>query len=987
MAMAQDCGRMLRILRDSVNQMFDADTKVDGVSVVFERNDIVDEHGQRADTEWAAEYATGFGDGKTLENAHKKLRGWVEALNENSAALHGMNTDVRLYKEETAVLHMSGDLLDEISDQSAEMTSPASAAGATKVPLLGASVEMQGPNDLEGAHGGGSLGNIGHIVGVIASDDLEALRVRLHNLVRGNAIMKHRDIEEQLYDSVKDTGVYKSCFVVYFHGQSLGEKIIKYLKAFGATIYELPETTAARNLKVQELQQDINDRATASEETNKQKFHLLSDFYEHAVTLRKFVNQEKMIYYTLNKCTDQSEDGAEYANRTITRLRAQVWCPTYAINTVRNACQIANRKCADAGSSDGNLVMIKENKVNKDEVRPTYNRTNRFTQGFQAIVDGYGIPDYMEINPTIFATAMFPFLFGVMFGDWVHGILMTTFAGFLIFNEEKFLAIEDRNEIFEYLFSGRYTIFVMGICATYMGLIYNEALSCSVDFFGTAYQYSYICQSSVGNGDPTLFPDYAGVRGADWRGYAQYSAKGCTKETMKDSNKGVGTDNCWHLLADYYEQLPCGVTSTFPCSQEIRDAMNTCQAGLVTSTTTLTIKTESFVVPSGHGSDHFLPGDVGQPHGNNTHTSNLATVPAKRSLTPYVFGVDPVWRYSSQNIQFTNSLKMKMSVILGVSQMIVGIILKWINTIHFEKWGYLGAVCVPELLFMSCTFGYMCFLIFLKWSTDYTQGIAGAGQPCWESCPDYGTAADYKGMGCYREPPMIITTLIGMFMSTGAVGQDQTETFDRCKFYLFESQQGLQLFFLLVALICVPWLFAVEPILVHREHQAEMRHKERAGIIAHTSEDSAEDEIILDEDGEEEDDFSMGDVIVGQAIHAIEFILGAVSNTASYLRLWALSLAHSQLSEVFWEYIFKGYEIELLGGQYPGLASGNVFFIIVCYAVFFCCTIAVLMVMESLSAFLHALRLQWVEFQNKFYHATGYKFTPLDFEGESIDFD
>merc|ERR1712188_336135 len=154
--------------------------------------------------------------------------------------------------------------------------------------------------------------------------------------------------------------------------------------------------------------------------------------------------------------------------------------------------------------------------------------------------------------------------------------------------------------------------------------------------------------------------------------------------------------------------------------------------------------------------------------------------------------------------------------------------------------------------------------------------------------------------------------------------------------------------------------------------------------ICRTSEDDGDDDPNEDE---EEDPFSMGDVIVGQAIHAIEFILGCVSNTASYLRLWALSLAHSQLSEVFWEYIFKGYEIELLGGQYPGLASNNVAFIIVCYAVFFACTIAVLMVMESLSAFLHALRLQWVEFQNKFYHATGYKFTPLNFEDSEMPMD
>lgn len=108
-------------------------------------------------------------------------------------------------------------------------------------------------------------------------------------------------------------------------------------------------------------------------------------------------------------------------------------------------------------------------------------------------------------------------------------------------------------------------------------------------------------------------------------------------------------------------------------------------------------------------------------------------------------------------------------------------------------------------------------------------------------------------------------------------------------------------------------------------------------------------------------------------IETIEFVLGTVSNTASYLRLWALSLAHGQLAEVFLNQIFI-YALKAKNFNFTLL------FAFLLWPAFWAVTFGVLMCMDALECFLHTLRLHWVEFQNKFYKGEGYAFKPFRYE-------
>nr|VDZ47470.1 vacuolar_proton-ATPase-like_protein_putative/GeneDB:LmjF.32.0920 [Leishmania donovani] len=383
-----------------------------------------------------------------------------------------------------------------------------------------------------------------------------------------------------------------------------------------------------------------------------------------------------------------------------------------------------------------------------------------------------------------------------------------------------------------------------------------------------------------------------------------------------------------------------------------------------------------------------------------TYPTTPNGLPSVKPPHVYAIGLDAAWTETDNKLEFYNSVKMKHAVIVGVAQMFAGLLLSLSNSIYEKNWYKIAFLFVPEFVFLLCTFGYMSILIMVKWCRT------------WENT---------------NKAPSILEIMTNFFLQPGSVPNP-----------LFSGQAGLQVFLLLAAFAMVPFMLLGMPYIEMRDYKrwqqrrqvgGSRRHHGRAlrvSVVAietsdytdvflnepsaslqhrqanYSGDESAHRNLMSDDDetanifgddsmhpfgvstanseegatatviereNEKFEHFDVSELIIHYVIHTIEYVLSSVSNTASYLRLWALSLAHAQLSEVFFSFtVAKTLDIDNSSG----------FVIAIGVLLWLGATLGVLVGMEALSAFLHALRLHWVEFQNKFYAGDGRTFDPLD---------
>ncbi len=206
------------------------------------------------------------------------------------------------------------------------------------------------------------------------------------------------------------------------------------------------------------------------------------------------------------------------------------------------------------------------------------------------------------------------------------------------------------------------------------------------------------------------------------------------------------------------------------------------------------------------GSHWDLPAIV-----NGTDTASVANFRGQ----PYPYGVDPAWYHTTNELAFFNSMKMKLAVTLGVSQMIFGICLGALNDLYFKDRLAIFFEFIPRLIFILATFGYMVFIILLK------------------ACKDW----NFPG----ASPPLLIQTMINMFLSPGSVPSEDE---------LYAGQSVIQAVLLLAAVFSVPVMLFPIPCITNCRNKAYLRKHGLGGLGNRKPEDLVDPEKDIQMEGQ-----------------------------------------------------------------------------------------------------------------------------------------
>jgi V-type H+-transporting ATPase subunit a len=181
---------------------------------------------------------------------------------------------------------------------------------------------------------------------------------------------------------------------------------------------------------------------------------------------------------------------------------------------------------------------------------------------------------------------------------------------------------------------------------------------------------------------------------------------------------------------------------------------------------------------------------------------------------------------------------------------------------------------IPQMIFLIFLFFYMTLLMFIKW----TRYSASNPDPTSAHCA-----------------PSILITFINMVLF-----KDSNVITESCKTpYMYAMQGGIQRLLVLCAFVCIPWMLFAKPILImqdrkKRQHQPIMPYNTEGQDTENGQPQSIVPAAVEGSHGGHSDSEEMSEIFIHQGIHTIEYVLGSVSHTASYLRLWALSLAHAR---------------------------------------------------------------------------------------------